>query len=171
MFWKWYPSFQFVLVEKEFEFVHWYGFIFHVKLSGSTTNFFYQLIDETWMDQLWKSACTKQLNDVEFLFGEKSFCAHRFILSSRSPVFAAMFSSEMIEATTGKVEIVDTEPDVFEIFLKFLYTGTLEPFYLASDDRLALADKYQVETLLAIYQSFPPVVEKEDVFELFSQAS
>ena len=83
-----------------------------------------------------------------------------------------MFSSKMIEATTGKVEIVDTEPDVFEIFLKFLCTGTLEPFSLASDDRLsALADKYQVETLLAICQSFPPVVEKEDVFELFSQAS
>ena len=124
------------------------------------------------MDQLWKSACTKQLNDVEFLVGKKSFWAHRFIVSARSPVFAAMFSSDMIEATKGKVEIVDTEADVFETFLKFLYTGTLEPFSLASDDRLsALADEYQVETLLALCRSFPPEAEKEEMFELFSKSS
>ena len=29
-----------------------YGFIFQVKLPGSATNFFYQLIDENWMDQM-----------------------------------------------------------------------------------------------------------------------
>ena len=81
------------------------------------------------MDQLWKSACTKQLNDVEFLVGEKSFWAHRFIVSARSPVFAAMFSSDMIEATKGKVEIVDTEADVFETFLKFLYTVPVGAFF------------------------------------------
>ena len=117
-----------------------------MKLSGSTNNFVYQLIDENWMDQLWKSACTKQLNDVEFLVGEKSFWAHRFIVSARSPVFAAMFSSDMIEATKGKVEIVDTKADVFETFLKFLYTGHLET-YDGLEQLLALAIKYEVETL------------------------
>ena len=140
--------------------------IFHVQLTRATPNFDYQLIDATWMEQLWSAACIKQLTDVEFIVSCKSFSAHRFILSARSPVFTAMFNSDMTEANTGTVEINETNPDVFEIFLKFLYTGTLEPFSLAEDKQLlALADKYQVETLLNICQSFPPEVNKEELVE------
>jgi hypothetical protein len=52
---------------------------------------------------------SKQLTDVEFLVAERAFSADRFIVSSRSPVFAAMFSDkEMIEANTGMVTINDT---------------------------------------------------------------
>ena len=139
---------------------------FHVQLTSSTSNFDYQLIDATWMEQLWSAARTNQLTDVEFLVGDKSFSAHRFILSARSPVFTAMFNSDMTEAKTGTVAINETNPDVFEVFLKFLYTGTLEPFSLAEDKQLlALADKYQVETLLIICQSFPPEVNKEELVE------
>ena len=131
---------------------------FYVKLGRQPSlNFGYQLVDATWTDQLWKAAKTKQLTDVEFLVDGKAFGAHLFIVSARSPVFAAMFSTDMIEANTGTVTINDTDPDVFETFLIFLYTGALEPFSLANDYRLrALADKYQVDTLLRLCQSFPP---------------
>lgn len=138
--------------------------VFYVKLCRSTRNFDYQLVDELWTQQLWMAAQTKQLTDVEFVVDERAFAAHRFIVSARSPVFAAMFSSEMIEANTGTVVINDTDPVVFETFLKFLYIGALEPFPLVGDERLrALADKYQVETLLRLCKSFPSEVNKEEL--------
>jgi speckle-type POZ protein len=125
------------------------------------------MVDTTWMDQLWRATQTKQLTDVEFLVGAKVFAAHRFIVSARSPVFAAMFKSDMIEANTGTVTISDTDPGVFETFLKFLYNGTLEPFNLTGDGRLrTLAEKYQVDTLLSLCQSFPPEAKKKDLIEL-----
>ena len=139
---------------------------FHVKLSSSFVDFSYQLVDTTWAQQLWAAAQNKQLTDVEFVVGGKSFAAHRFIISYRSPVFAAMFSTDMTEANTGTVTINDTDAGIFEIFLKFLYTGTLEPISSAGNDRLrTLADKYQVETLVSIYQSLPPELSKEDCIE------
>jgi hypothetical protein len=102
------------------------------------------------------------LTDIEFLVGGRAFAAHRFIVSSRSPVFAAMFRSDMIEANTGTVTINDTDPDVFETFLKFLYTGTLEPISLADDERLqTLANKYQVDTLVSFSSE-----AKEDLIDI-----
>lgn len=87
--------------------------------------------------------------------------AHRFILTARSPVFAAMFNSGMSECLTGKVRIENVDPTTFRDFLKFLYTGMLEP----SADReelFVLADKYQVETLMNYCR---PATEPTDVDE------
>ena len=141
---------------------------FHVKLSSSSHTFDYQLVDATWTQQLLAAAQRKQFTDVEFLVDGKVFAAHRFIVSSRSSVFAAMFSDNgMVENNAGTVTINDTDPDVFETFLKFLYTGTLEPFSLADDDGLrALADKYQVDTLVSVCQSFTPKLSKEDMVNI-----
>ena len=95
---------------------------FHIKLtcavsyykhSNSTSEFDYQLVDVTLQEQLWSAACNQQLTDVEFLVGDESFSAHRFILSARSPVFTAMFNSE---TTTGIVKIVDTPRPILRSF-------------------------------------------------------
>ena len=100
--------------------------------------------------------------DVElFLVGEEAFGAHRSLRSARSPVFATMFASGMKEADTGQVRIEDVDPSTFKRFLKFLYTGMLEP----SADReeiFVLADKYQVETLMNYCR---PATEPTDVDE------
>ena len=53
------------------------------------------------------------MTDVEFLVGEDSFVAHRSLLSVRSPVFAAMFSSGMKELETGQVHIEDVDLETF----------------------------------------------------------
>ena len=140
--------------------------VFYVKLGRATRNFEYQLVDAMWTQQLWGAAQTKQLSDVEFLVDGKSFGAHRFIVSARSPVFAAIFSSDMTEGNTGTVTINETDPGVFETFLKFLYTGMLESFSSTGDDRLRdLADKYQVETLFRLCKSFPSEVNKEELVD------
>ena len=51
------------------------------------------------------------------------FMAHKCVLSVRSPVFAAMFASDMKEKLENRVEINDIDVDVFEQFLRFVYTG------------------------------------------------
>ena len=90
------------------------------------------------------------MTDVEFLVGEEALGAHRSLLCARSPVFAAMFASGMKEAENGHVRIEDVDPPSFERFLKFLYTGLMDES-LAMDEKLfAVADKYQVETLMEL---------------------
>ena len=59
--------------------------------------------------------------------GEEIFHAHRFIVSARSRVMAAMFNTDMVEAKTGRVVISnDVDGATFQHFLNFLYTGQLE---------------------------------------------
>ena len=130
--------------------------VFHVKLTMSLKNFSSHLKDVKWTDQLWKAAENKSMTDVEFVFAneqstlagkeEESLFAHRFILYARSPVFAAMFTTDMIESQTGRVEIYDADFHLFYHFLKFIYTGKLD-ISARNLHLLALADKYQIETL------------------------
>jgi len=61
-----------------------------------------------------------------------------------------MFNSGMAEAKTGQVRINDDiDPDIFRSFLEFLYVGELKSFK-EKEQLFALADKYQVETLMAL---------------------
>ena len=63
------------------------------------------------------------MTDVQFVAGKESFYAHRSILSARSPVLAAMFTSGMKECLIGQVLIDDVEPSTFRHFMEFVYTG------------------------------------------------
>jgi len=131
----------------------------HVKLVGTVEQITNSLLDSTWKNQLWASVINKKLTDVELHVGEKTFSAHRSLLSSRSPVFAAMFNSGMKEVQTGQVYIEDADPSTFGYFLHFLYTGMLEP---SADKKqlYPLADRYQVETLVNVCK---PASEPVDV--------
>jgi len=61
-----------------------------------------------------------------------------------------MFNSGMAEAKTGQVRINDDiDTDIFCSFLEFLYVGDLKSFE-GKEQLFALADKYQVETLMAL---------------------
>ncbi len=89
------------------------------------------------------------MTDVEFLVGKTTFGAHRSLLSARNPVFAAMLSSGMEEAETGQICIEDVDSVTFQHFLKFLYTGMLEPSFM-DKELFAVADKYQEVTLMEL---------------------
>ncbi|EFX75749.1 hypothetical protein DAPPUDRAFT_250076 [Daphnia pulex] len=67
----------------------------------------------------------KQTNcDVHFQFQDlESIGAHANILSTGSPVFAAMFRSSYLESKSRIVIIDDIDPEVFKQLLIFLYTG------------------------------------------------
>ncbi len=48
-------------------------------------------------------------SDAKLVVGDSSLDVHKLVLSARSPVFAAMFSSKMSEAKSGEVVIDDME--------------------------------------------------------------
>jgi len=138
---------------------------FQIKLSSTIEHIGYKLVDSTWKEQLWGSPVSKQLANAELIVGAKTFPAHRLLLSLQSSVFAKMFTSDMIEARTGKANIVDVDPTTFRQFLQFLYCGTLEPSGRTAE-LWAVANKYDVKTLMEICQQAPPV-NVEDVINVF----
>lgn len=92
----------------------------------------------------------QMLCDVQFhLKNKKTIGAHVAILSSASPVFAAMFQSSFQEAQTRIVKIDDLEIDIFTSLLTYLYTGEfLGPESEEMGRSLyAVADKYAIESL------------------------
>ena len=108
------------------------------------------------------AAVNKQMTDVEILVGEESFAAHRFLLSARSPIFAAMFASGMKDV--AQIRIDDVSPSTFRLFLQFLYIGTL-PSSAKKEKLYQVADKYQIDTLVNICR---PAVNSVDLEELTS---
>jgi len=86
-------------------------------------------------------------HDVTLACGDQVFYCHKFMLSSRSPVFKAMFQSNMTENESGAVSIIDIHQDVLLEMLQYVYTGcslTLEKY---AGDLLAAAEKYQLDQL------------------------
>jgi len=122
----------------------------HVQIINLIPNYDFKFVDSSWEEQIWSATIAKKFTDVEFLIGDQSVAAHRFILSARSPVFVAMFKSGMAEDRTGQVRIDDdVDVNIFRIFLEFLYVGALKSFD-GKEELFALADTYQVETLMAL---------------------
>lgn len=74
--------------------------------------------------------------------------AHKSILSSRSPVFSAMFEHQMKENTENVVKIVDMSTEVANELLNFIYSGKVQNLKKVAKDLLAAADKYQMPQLV-----------------------
>lgn len=123
--------------------------IFYVQLESVVTNFGHKLVDSTWKEQLWASAVNQQFTDIEFLVEGDSFSAHRALLAARSSVFATLFSGLPKGFRLQKVCLDGVDSTTFGDFLRFLYTGELDQS-TDKEELLALAEKYQVETLAAL---------------------
>ncbi|CAG9767497.1 unnamed protein product [Ceutorhynchus assimilis] len=91
----------------------------------------------------------QKLTDVTFYVKGRKIKAHKFILTSQSEVFRAMFETEMQEKLTNKVKIVDIEYEVFEAMLHFMYTDEL-PNSSMVKELLVAADKYALYRLKAL---------------------
>jgi hypothetical protein len=78
--------------------------------------------------------------------------AHKHVLPARSPVFRAMFQSNMPETVTGEIHVEDINPTTMKEFLSYLYTESFTLVSYLSDPRRAMdmfgvAMKYDVEIL------------------------
>jgi len=101
-------------------------------------------------DQFRKNLWDKRFSDVKIVTGSEEFPCHRNILSWRSPVFEAMFQSDMIENTSRIVEIKDIKPEVICEMLHFIYTGATSKDDVMEEigkDLLGAADQYQLDLL------------------------
>lgn len=86
--------------------------------------------------------------DVVFKVGAKSFPAIKGIISTRSPVFEAMFEHEdMKENKNNEVIVEDIDEDVFEELLHYIYTNETLKIEEMPSALLAAADKYQLNYL------------------------
>ncbi|KAK4026588.1 hypothetical protein OUZ56_015593 [Daphnia magna] len=128
----------------------------------------YRLNDPRLPVEFWSAVKHKIFTDVELHVGSRSFSVHRAILSARSSVFAAMFKNiDMVESDSSLpteddcrslvIDICageenDLDPDAFEDFLVFLYTGRLRTTESLAE-LWAAANKYDVKTLERISES------------------
>ncbi|GFT03621.1 TD and POZ domain-containing protein 1 [Nephila pilipes] len=90
----------------------------------------------------------KLFSDMIVCVGDRQYNVHRLVLAARSPVFKAMFQSEMLESSESKIIIKDSDDEAFGELLRYLYVGEINP--LNSDlalRLLELADKYDVSEL------------------------
>ena len=75
------------------------------------------------------------------------FPAHKFMLSARSPVFAAMFQHDTKENQEDAVDIPHIQSDAFKVALKFIYTGDVKGVEKYADELLGFANQYDLDQL------------------------
>jgi hypothetical protein len=135
-------------VNLEFDICNYDTVYFDIKTVSTIGNYYYEMMDDKWLTDLWVAATNKKWTDVEIFVGTvKVMEAHRIILSSRIPVLNESLSkiSKPAEKSIVRFE-AKFDVEVVKNFLNFLYTGRLESS--ASVHQLSkLATMYQVETL------------------------
>ena len=94
-----------------------------------------------------KMLTNQVLTDVTLKVKDKEFKAHKLILAAASPVFDAMFKEGTREHQESCVNILDIDSDVFDVFLRYLYSGQVDQLDEMVSDLLAAADKYEVQPL------------------------
>jgi len=90
---------------------------------------------------------SKEHSDVIIKCGDKLYDCHKFILTSRSPVFKSMIESDMKEKISGEVEIKNMDHDVLEDLLKYIYSGVAPKVDKLTQGLLTAADQYHLEQL------------------------
>ncbi|XP_047100908.1 poly [ADP-ribose] polymerase tankyrase-1-like [Schistocerca piceifrons] len=81
--------------------------------------------------------------------GDTRLVVHRAVLADRSPVFAAMFAHDTLEACTGVVRIADIGGLVLRELVSYLYTLRAPQLPGAAPQLLTAADKYGASGLKA----------------------
>ena len=90
----------------------------------------------------------QEYSDIKIIISDKTLYAHKVILAAHSPVFLAMFNSDMKENNKNEIQIADIEFDAFQELLRFIYTGTIKKMDQLGYHLLRAADKYAIKGLL-----------------------
>jgi len=95
---------------------------------------------------------------------KKSYSLHKGLLCFYSDYFRAAFNGSFKEATDGKIELMDVEPEVFDIFQVWLYSRRLQAsqkpalFYMTLAQLWVFGDKHQI-----------PLLQNEVMDEIFAR--
>ncbi|GLT78481.1 hypothetical protein SLA2020_500150 [Shorea laevis] len=87
------------------------------------------------------------LSDVTFLVEGRRFYAHRICLLASSDAFRAMFDGGYREKDARDIEIPNIRWEVFELMMRFIYTGSVDVTLDIAQDLLRAADQYLLEGL------------------------
>ncbi|KAJ6351203.1 hypothetical protein OIU78_007186 [Salix suchowensis] len=87
------------------------------------------------------------LSDVTFLVEGRQFYAHRICLLASSDAFRAMFDGGYREKDARDIEIPNIRWEVFELMMRFIYTGSVDVTLIVAQDLLRAADQYLLEGL------------------------
>ncbi|KAF5202753.1 Arm repeat protein interacting with abf2 [Thalictrum thalictroides] len=87
------------------------------------------------------------LSDVTFLVEGRRFYAHRIALLASSDAFRAMFDGGYREKDARDIEIPNIRWEVFELMMRFIYTGAVPVTLDIAQDLLRAADQYLLEGL------------------------
>lgn len=98
-------------------------------------------------DPLEKLFQDKKFCDTKIIVGDRSFDAHKCVLSSRSAYFSVMFESDMKENRQNEVEVSDVSWEVVQEVLRFIYTNEVNNLDILKTDLFVAADKYMIEDL------------------------
>ena len=92
---------------------------------------------------------TRLYSDLKLLVGEtrKVFQVHRLVLAVQSEVMATMLYGRMKEGSSSEIFISQYKPVPFELFLRFLYTGSIEVESSLVPQVAIIADYYNVAEL------------------------
>ena len=97
------------------------------------------VLPETPSRQVENTLFQDNLSDLKIVCEDREFPVHKCILSVRSDVFKAMFSS----FNEDKLKIEDTNAKTMETFLRFLYTDSFNCCKNIDCKLLILAAKYK----------------------------
>ncbi|XP_071721363.1 ARM REPEAT PROTEIN INTERACTING WITH ABF2-like [Rutidosis leptorrhynchoides] len=87
------------------------------------------------------------LSDVTFLIEGKRFYAHRICLLASSDAFRAMFDGGYKEKDAKDILIPNIRWDIFELMMRYMYTGSVDVNLDIAQDLLRAADQYLLEGL------------------------
>jgi hypothetical protein len=100
-------------------------------------------------DHIHQMLFDSSTSDVTLIVGNEHISAHKLMLSVASPVFKAMFQSQMAESNTNSVTINDCSADVVRRVLSHIYGSESLAFHSVDDAEqfLPLVHMYQMAML------------------------
>ena len=95
---------------------------------------------------------SEELSDIKIKCEEETYNCHKIILASSSPVFKAMLNYDMVEVTSGCINIENFKPKVVKFALEFIYKSYINVMEVRENatfasDLLAIAEQYQLDEL------------------------
>ncbi|KAK0083988.1 hypothetical protein PV325_007831, partial [Microctonus aethiopoides] len=117
---------------------------------------------------------TPDLSDMTIVIDETEFPVHKIILAAYSPVFLAMFKTDMTESVNKRVVITDIEPDIMDNVIEFMYTGAIDPIPKFNDllSILEVADKYEIKILKELCaENLSENITIDNVLKILERAS
>ena len=127
---------------------------------------------KTLAENIGKMLQNSQFFDFTFIVQGQEFKVHRNILAQASPVFTALFSSDMEEAKSKKCVIKFIKPSIFGHLLNYIYKFELpQDFVSVSKELYEAAHYYEITELKDVcLRHVSSTLTVNNAFDLFHRS-